>query len=307
MGSANSASMKKVENKEAPVASTTSTTTTTTTAGAPDRITTAAPPPTTTTSGSSSSTAPLVVDVSDAELKRQGKFVPLVIYQGGMGYNDATKALLKEIGGMEAILEMTTIFYKKFWADPYLKQFLGELHTDLETHARRIGMYFCEMLGMSGSPWTKDTHSRHGTPAAPLASGRSIVVDSRQAAHFAAWNSKTRPANRVGRRFKLDDCRVWMCLMFWACRESGLANHAPFFSYYKRWIAHFIPVYEQTAVDFVRESARWSADPKNIETYLSDGRVMKDVLNVDYYTAIKSLPADEKQDDNWAYEDSVNA
>lgn len=245
-------------------------------------------------------------DFSDDELRANGTFVPLVLYQGGMGYNDQTKALFKSIGGMDAIIGMTTIFYQKFEADQHIKQFLGTLQTPLEIHARRIGMYFCEMMGMSGDPWSTDVNVRP-KKAQPLANGRSIVVDSRQAAHAAAWNSKTRKPQDGGKRFKLDDCRVWMRLMFWACRESGLAENPAFFSYYQRWIGHFIPVYEQTAAEFVRAEARWSASENRIARYFQDGCMMKDVVGVPYHKAIESLPPQERGDDNWAYEHAINS
>ena len=46
--------------------------------------------------------------------------------------------------------------------------------------------------------------------------------------------------------FKLDDCRVWMRLHFWAAREAGLfeGEKAAFGDYYVRFIAHFVRVYE---------------------------------------------------------------
>ena len=58
--------------------------------------------------------------------------------------------------------------------------------------------------------------------------------------------------------FKLDDCRVWMRLHFWACRDSGLFHNAEFENFYTRLIGHFVAVYERTAVLFARESAHWS-------------------------------------------------
>ena len=33
-----------------------------------------------------------------------------------------------------------------------------------------------------------------------------------------AWNSPKREKEKKGRRFKLDDCRMWMRLIFWSCR-----------------------------------------------------------------------------------------
>ena len=52
-----------------------------------------------------------------------------------------------------------------------------------------------------------------------------------QIAHFAAWNSPKREPNKRGHPFKLDDCRVWMRLMFWSARDTGLDRHTAFFSW----------------------------------------------------------------------------
>ena len=72
-----------------------------------------------------------------------------------------------------------------------------------------------------------------------------------------------------GEHFKLDDCRVWMRLHFWAAREVGLfADHPAFMDYYVRFIGHFVSVYERLAPPFARESARWSESPANVEAYL---------------------------------------
>lgn len=241
---------------------------------------------------------------TDAGLRAARLYVPLTIVDGGIGFNDASKALLEDIGGIPALVETTNIFYQSFWADQYLKQFLGKEHTPIETHAQRIAMYVAEQMGGKGQPWTADTTKRSECPhlhRAPIAGGKFVVVDSRADAHFASWNSVTRPADRVGRRFKLDDCRVWMRLMFWACRKSGVAQHAPFFNYFQRWIGHFIPIYEQTARVFVRNEARWSANAANIDAYIAAGRVMTDVIDVPYAAAIATVPQAEALDSKWPY------
>jgi hypothetical protein len=75
-----------------------------------------------------------------------------------------------------------------------------------------------------------------------------------------------------GEHFKLDTCRVWMRLHFWAMREEGLHEHAPFADYYVRFISHFVSVYERTAPPFTRDSFRWSADPANTQRYIDQDR-----------------------------------
>ncbi len=244
----------------------------------------------------------------DRYLKDQKLFVPLVIIDGSIGYNDASKRLLAEVGGLDGLKKMTLIFYQKFHEDPYLKQFLGNLTNPLTTHAARIAMYFAEMMGASGEPWSADCSRRPQRPE-PIAKNETVVVNSRQRAHYAAWNSVTRPANRVGRRFKLDDCRVWMRLMFWSCRESGLANNLVFFSYFVRFIGHFIAIYEETARAFARHEAMWSGNPQNIQRYLSSDRVMSDVLDVPYQVAKAELSSEDAKSnrEGWPHIDAIRA
>jgi hypothetical protein len=55
-----------------------------------------------------------------------------------------------------------------------------------------------------------------------LAGGSRHVVHDRSSAHVAAWYSAKRPPHKVGEHFVLEDARVWMRLMFWAARETGL-------------------------------------------------------------------------------------
>jgi len=118
-----------------------------------------------------------------------------------------------------------------------------------------------QFMGGEGNPW--DDSGREGM---------------RQPTHADAWMSPRRIPSRRGRRFKLDDCRIWMRLMFWAGREVGLMSHPTFASWYVQFIAHFIRVYEVAAPPYAALDAAWSADPRNIETYMQNGRVMKDVI-----------------------------
>jgi hypothetical protein len=74
-----------------------------------------------------------------------------------------------------------------------------------------------------------------------------------------------------------------------------------FADYYVRFIGHFVSVYERSATKFTRESFRWSADPKNVETYLQNGRKMKDALDVNFWNAARDLPKEELEDDEWPH------
>ena len=74
-----------------------------------------------------------------------------------------------------------------------------------------------------------------------------------------------------------------------------------FADYYVRFIAHFVRVYESTAPPFARDALRWSADPKNIEAYIRNGREMVDVLNKGFYEAARDIPMPELRDAEWPY------
>ena len=57
---------------------------------------------------------------------------------------------------------------------------------------------------------------------------------------------------------------------------------------------HFVSVYERTAPPFARESARWSADPANVQAYLDAGRRMHDVTGCTAAEAFEQLPPHER-------------
>eukprot|EP00755_Sulcionema_specki_P004752 Sspe_Gene.30890::Locus_15260_Transcript_1_1_Confidence_1.000_Length_857::g.30890::m.30890 len=101
--------------------------------------------------------------------------------------------------------------------------------------------------------------------------------DSRTRSHAKAWRCPKREAEKIGRRFKLDDCRTWMRLMFWSFRESGLARNAAFFNWYVQFIAHFIAIYEFSAPPYALADANWSANPENIDAYIAAGNRMPDL------------------------------
>merc|ERR1711920_632212 len=112
----------------------------------------------------------------------------------------------------------------------------------------------------------------------------------------AAWHSPKRPAHKWGQHFKPDDARVWMRLHFWAAREVGLfePEYASFMDYYIRFIAHFVSVYSGKSPPFTRESARWSADPRNIASYLEAGNTMIDVKGQSIERDLRALPSHER-------------
>ncbi len=69
--------------------------------------------------------------------------------------------------------------------------------------------------------------------------------------------------------------------MFWSARDVGLFTVSPTFEdWYVRFIAHFMNVYDYEAVQFARESLRWSSDVRNIETYLSSSPRCMDEITV---------------------------
>ena len=75
-----------------------------------------------------------------------------------------------------------------------------------------------------------------------------------------------------------------------------------FAEYYIKFIGLFVSVYERTAPPFARESARWSADPANIQTYLDNGRLMTDVIGLPLSAALTQLPQEERDSvKDWPY------
>merc|ERR1719440_2316911 len=92
---------------------------------------------------------------------------------------------------------------------------------------------------------------------------------NRQKAHLKAWNAPQR-GDRHGQKFKLDDAVMWMRLIFWSCREEGLAED-PFFSWFIDFIRHFVKVYERAAANVAWSAADWSGSAVNTSKYEEDG------------------------------------
>jgi truncated hemoglobin YjbI len=214
----------------------------------------------------------------------------LDVRDGELRPTSATRALLARIGGVDRLTDMTFLFYQKMFADTHLRQFLGALHTPLEEHARRLAMYIAETMGADGSPWSADIQQRP-KPRVSVANGRTVVVDSRASAHAAAWHSVARQPSHVGRRFKLEDCRIWMRLMFLSCREAQLGDEDDdaFFAFFQQWVGHFIPIYERTAKHFVAVEAQWSRNRANVQQYFDDGCTMTDVVGVPPEVALAAV------------------
>ena len=197
--------------------------------------------------------------------------------------NDDTVTLLREIGGGAAIKRMTNLFYPKCFEDPHIQKFI--LNTN-DPHAERLANWIIEKMGGEGKVWTEERRARSKCPMhVTLGDGSDHVVHDRSSAHYAAWFSPKRPANELGRRFKLDDARVWMRLMFWSARECGLfpstkdssthPTNKTFEDWYHQFIAHFMNIYDNSAVAYVKESSDWSLSEANIQAYLSAGRRME--------------------------------
>lgn len=228
------------------------------------------------------------------------QYVPLRMGGNGGTHkpSEASRAIVDYEVSLEDLERMTNTFYDKAFKDFTLDKFIRS-HTD--PHGSRFAKWIHQKL--TGSHvWDEDRRTRDLTPHA-VAGGRKTVVHDRTSAHVAAWNSPKRPANEVGNHFGLDECRVWMRIHFWAMREAGIVEQSPTFAdYYVRFIGHFVAVYERSATMFARDSFRWSADPKNIERYIKDGRKMNDVLGVRFQDALADLPEDEVNDEgDWPY------
>ena len=226
-------------------------------------------------------------------------FVPLRM--GGRGgthlVSKGSARLIQDEVSLADLERMTTLFYDKAFQDETLDKFIRS-HDD--PHGTRFAKWIHQKL--SGSTiWDQDRQERNLDPVR-VAGGHKHVVHDRSSAHVAAWRSPKRPAQDVGRHFKLDECRVWMRLHFWSMREAGLLEMAPnFCDYYVRFIAHFIRVYESSAPHFARDSFRWSEDLSNIHRYLEHGRRMNDVLGISVQDAYEQIPVNEVHDKEWPY------
>lgn len=226
-------------------------------------------------------------------------FVPLKM--GGSGrthvVSNASAKLIHDEVSLEDLTKMTNAFYAKAFQDPVIDKFIRSHEDD---HGSRFAKWIHQKLSGS-SVWDADRRSRDKTPVT-LAGGHRHVVHDRSSAHAAAWYSPKRPQQEVGRHFKLDECRVWMRLHFWAMRESGIVDKSPSFAdFYVRFIGHFVRVYESTAPTFARDSFRWSADPANTERYLANGRRMPEIMDLTLEQAEAQLPENEPNDFEWPY------
>lgn len=223
------------------------------------------------------------------------QFIPLP--RGSHKVSDGSKGLIdnNEVS-LDDLTRMTRIFYECAFQDDTLDRLIRSHH---DPHAERFAKWIHQKL--SGSDlWDDDRRTRDVTPVT-VANERMVIVRDRTSAHVAAWFSPKRPPDQVGRRFQLDECRVWMRLHFWALRQAGLVEKSPTFAdYYVRFIGHFVAVYEKRATKFARESFRWSEDPNSTQAYMHGGRIMKDVLGVGHEDAKATLP-EEELDYKWPY------
>jgi len=209
---------------------------------------------------------------------------------------EETRALVQSIG-FDALFRFTSRFYELCFVDQHVDKFIA--HHD-DPHARRFATFIMEKFG-DGTPWTQERRTR--PQKVMYIEGEKVrVAYDRSSAHVAAWFSPKREPEKVGLHFKLDDARVWMRLHFLAARETGMfEEHPAFMDYYIRFIAHFIRIYSGEAPQFTRESARWSADPANVQKYMKSGNLMRDVVGQSRAVARKQLPAEEREDNSWPY------
>lgn len=238
--------------------------------------------------------------VARSVLSNASDFVPLSMSGRSHRPSYGTIAIMESITVLD-LQKMTDLFYEKAFQDETLDKFI-QSHDD--PHGSRFAKWIHQKL--SGSTiWDEDRAERlRKRKMVTLADGGyKHLVHDRSSAHVAAWHSSKRPSRETGRHFKLDECRAWMRIHFWAMRESRIMEKSPAFGdYYVRFIGHFIRVYESKAPLFARESYRWSASPSNIERYIhQDGRKMKDVIGVDFQRAVSELPPSEANDTEWPY------
>lgn len=221
--------------------------------------------------------------------KKLRDFIPMQVIHGAHCPSEATRRLVEEVG-LEKLQRFTEQFYQRCFVDPHIDRFIAE-HS--EPHGRRFASWIAEKLG-SGNLWTQERRTR---PKKFMHFGDETmqVSHDRSSSHFAAWYSPKREPEKLGQHFKPEDARVWMRLHFWAARETGMyEEHPEFMDYYQRFIGHFISIYSSKSPPFTRESARWSADPANIERYQKAGNRMLDVLGKDVDQELQRLPEEER-------------
>jgi len=224
------------------------------------------------------------------------EYVPLNVIGRTHHASPQTVQLIRSVGGLRKLRRFTSIFYELAFQDPHIDRFLRD-HSD--PHGERFASWIAEKFG-DGTPWSDERRTRAPT-VLRIGHERVHVAFDRSSAHVAAWNSPKREAHKRGDHFKLDDARVWMRLHFWAARQAGLfEHHEEFMDYYTRFIGHFVRVYSSNSPMFTRESARWSANPANIQRYLDSGNTMVDVIGVPLETAVHEISFEERGGD-WPY------
>lgn len=246
---------------------------------------------------------------SDEEIALDPKslgYIPLRVVNRTFQTTHDTSILLKAIGGKDSILKMTDIFYKKAFRDSILTKFIVDKN---DPHFSRLGNWIVEKMGGEGNIWSAERKERAKCPVSRiLSNGEAHVVHDRSSAHYAAWFSPLRPKIEQGEHFQLHESRVWMRLMFLSAREASLFQLCPSFeTWFIRFIAHFVRVYEGTAPFFARESARWSLDEANVAAYLANScsmgsEVIGSGRGVRKEIAFSQIPFEEATDYIWPYE-----
>lgn len=226
--------------------------------------------------------------------------IPISISPGGVHCPNAdTSRLLAQVGGPETIRTFTDLFYAKCFNDCHMQQFIRD---QTDPHGERMADWICEKM-MFETPWTSARARRQ--VCVFMSHGMQFRTPTdRASAHWAAWHSPKRKEEDFGKHFQVHDCRVWMRLNFWALRQSGIWERSPsFVAYYVKFIAHFVSIYERSAPQFARESARWSASPANIERYRANRNMMEaSLFRMQVNAAIEELPADERDNATpWPY------
>jgi len=181
-----------------------------------------------------------------------GGEVALLFDDGDIQPTAGSARLLKEIGGGDKIRKTATTFYTKFLTDQLLKNLRIEKDGP-EMHGKRFGDWLVEKMG------------GEGTPSTDL--GRENQLDWQ---HMRSYFSPQRAPARQGKRFELDECRVWMRLMFLAGREEGLDKHTQFWNWYLKFIKHYIDIYNMCAPNYAERDAAWSLKKVGLKNSTSD-------------------------------------
>ncbi|CAK9106482.1 unnamed protein product [Durusdinium trenchii] len=265
--------------------------------------------------------------------KKLRDFIPMQVIHGAHCPSEATRRLVEEVG-LEKLQRFTEQFYQRCFVDPHIDRFIAEHSEphgrrfaswiaeklgsgNLWTQERRTRPKKFMHFGDETMQVSHDRSSSHFAawyspkPGGHRSPGRGVQSEANTGAvfhrstgvplcgaipgkrepeklgqHFKPEETETRRGKRRRGTRDVETSRRW--------RRGMYEEHPEFMDYYQRFIGHFISIYSSKSPPFTRESARWSADPANIERYQKAGNRMLDVLGKDVDQELQRLPEEER-------------